>query len=66
MALSFPDVLVSSVLEVIRGARGAVVTAEQAARVAWWRRVLRRRDAATPAVRTSCDRWTALSPTSRS
>lgn len=59
MALSYPDVLVSSVLEVMEGARRAVVAAQNAARDSWWRRTigrgrdsrLRRRAASTALAR---------------
>jgi len=57
MALSYPDVLVSSVLEVMEGARSAVVAARSAASDSRWRRVLghgrerrRRRQAAKAAL----------------
>lgn len=57
MALSYPDVLVSSVLEVMEGARAAVVAAQQAASDSWWRQILgrgraerRRRQAARAAL----------------
>lgn len=57
MALSYPDVLVSSVLEVMEGARAAVVAAQQASSDSWWRQILgrgraerRRRQAARAAL----------------
>jgi ABC-type cobalamin/Fe3+-siderophores transport system ATPase subunit len=45
MALSYPDVLVSSVLEVMEGAQAAVVAARQAVNDSRWRRILRRQRA---------------------
>ena len=42
MALSYPDVLVSSVLEVMEGARAAIAAVQKGANDPWWRRILGR------------------------